>query len=456
MVGAVEFLIIVAVLYLLECIWVVPPSSLVFERCGASYRLRTPYLYPGSGDWGWVLLNPFRPSGPAFCCPRDLVFTPGAPASGKSNSLTPEARLSCLMSRIGAGWDTRLIREQVNRFTTLSRRQRSLSIVCFGILFLLLPAAVWIGGLRWALAPSALVLLLVAILAARTYTATARAIYPAGSRLDRIGQAAKMILYPVSVIRGTDALSRNHLNRFDSTAIAFALCGRKVSLRLATRDLAEATYQWPADAEDQTASVAAQELQQARLRVLTEFSTLRESFPRSCCGRPVRPRLPVAAIAQFAVYSTFSSRDRAPIAGMWSYSPSGRPRELDLPVDRSIMPPSALILILFCFGLGYWLVGALIQRYREGRSPESGSPPAPDNDLDDIRRQFRSMEDYYRALVGVSPADGWAEIQFACQEVFRKNYPGLSTAGDAAAFDVTIRRTKEVIEAYEFLKSRTA
>src|SRR6186713_771342 len=67
MVGAPDFLFVLAVLYFLECFRLLRPGEMVADRTiRGTYRIREPLFYPSS-QWGWLLLNPFRPLGGAFC-----------------------------------------------------------------------------------------------------------------------------------------------------------------------------------------------------------------------------------------------------------------------------------------------------------------------------------------------------------------------------------------------------
>src|SRR5260370_15481359 len=67
MVSATEFVVVLIVLYLLECFRMVRPDELVFDRTVLSrHWIRKPILYPTNGKWGWIILNPLRPDGPVF------------------------------------------------------------------------------------------------------------------------------------------------------------------------------------------------------------------------------------------------------------------------------------------------------------------------------------------------------------------------------------------------------
>jgi len=59
--GALDFLVVLAALYLLECVQRINPDELVIDkRIGKGYAVKKPILYPND-RWGWTILNPFRP-----------------------------------------------------------------------------------------------------------------------------------------------------------------------------------------------------------------------------------------------------------------------------------------------------------------------------------------------------------------------------------------------------------
>ena len=66
LIGALDFIVVLIVLYLLECVRIVPSDERVVDkRIGEGYSIKRPLLYP-SEQWGWIVLNPLKPCGPVF------------------------------------------------------------------------------------------------------------------------------------------------------------------------------------------------------------------------------------------------------------------------------------------------------------------------------------------------------------------------------------------------------
>ena len=67
LIGALDFIVILVVLYLLECVRIIRSDELALDkRTGEGYSIKRPLLYP-SERWGWIFLNPLTPCGPVFC-----------------------------------------------------------------------------------------------------------------------------------------------------------------------------------------------------------------------------------------------------------------------------------------------------------------------------------------------------------------------------------------------------
>ena len=124
---------------------------------------------------------------------------------------------------------------------------------------------------------------------------------------------------------------------------------------------------------------------------------------------------------------------------------------------------SLMILVLVGFTLGFWIVGAIIRRaggirgpkrFRNASSGTDGSDTGPSGDRDDpkMAQDSRSFECRYRDLLGVSAAASGQEIKAAYRVQLSMYHPDKVAHLGGEFYDLATCRTKEIIQAYEYLK----
>jgi hypothetical protein len=282
MASSLDFLIVMAVLYLVECVRRVGPDELTLDRrLYSGFRLKRPAPYPNNAHWGWVMLNPLRPDGPSFSLRPTaclLADDPGdIPIEG-----------AVLRNLDGARFDLDGINEVCatlrRRTSNIRRIALALLAVCFG----LFPACLFFLGLRATLLPAAAATLLASMCIAVLYRRIAKLIAPCTTALDLYGNVAKFALYPISAIRCMDLLSRDSLEAFDPIAVATVLCGREQAARLAARELVILRYSVPQEVHtDSRATVA--EYRAASLQLLESFVTQQRLPVRAFIDPPAQP-----------------------------------------------------------------------------------------------------------------------------------------------------------------------
>ncbi len=112
---------------------------------------------------------------------------------------------------------------------------------------------------------------------------------------------------------------------------------------------------------------------------------------------------------------------------------------------------TVLLVVLFCFVLGYWTVSVLWKKKHAAEFHQKDRPQAGDERR---RGQFTSIESYYRHVLGVSESAGEMEIRAAYRSQLAKYHPDKVTHLGDEFYDLASRRTKEIIEAYDFVKSK--
>jgi hypothetical protein len=266
MVSSLDFLVVMAVLYLVECVRRVGPDELTLDRRVLSgFRLKRPAPYPNDARWGWVLLNPFRPDGPTF----SLMLSPGA--------LTHSGRMSGEKTSLRNLDPTRFDVDAINEaFATIRKRTsglRRLVLVLLAVWFGLFPACLFCFGLRATLPPAAAVVFALSVCAAALYQRNAKLIFPTTTILDLYGKVMKFVLYPISAIRCMDCLSRDAMAAFDPIAVTALLCGHERSACLAARELIILRCGIAPQNLDFTAGPAITEYRAARHQLLESFAT---------------------------------------------------------------------------------------------------------------------------------------------------------------------------------------
>jgi hypothetical protein len=213
MIGPLEFFIVAAVLYLMECFRVTHPQALLLRRLrSGKFSTRHPVHYPGNGKWGWVLLNPILPGA------ETLATQP------------PPNRFHSLQS-----FDPSAIRARILQTRTATAGLRRNAILGFGLWFLLLPLAVYFLTLSNALLAAIPFVLGLALWTMREFNQAARTLHANMPTEDRYGNLAKFLLYPISILRAADSLTLTALDAFDPIAVIHVTQGPAPARALAER-----------------------------------------------------------------------------------------------------------------------------------------------------------------------------------------------------------------------------
>jgi hypothetical protein len=220
MIGPLEFFVILAVLYLAECFQITHPDGVVLRRLrSGQFRQRHPVRYPGNGKWGWTLLNPLLPGAETF-----------------------EAKPPSPRFQSPAAFDASAIRERISSVRRHAAGLRRNAVLAFGLLFAVFPAAVWGAGLSKAIWFCLPPLLGLAAWTATVYLGASKQIFPKLSAEDRYGQAAKFLLYPLSLTRAADSVVFDSLQGFDPIAVLRVTRGADAALPEAAREWAKLRF----------------------------------------------------------------------------------------------------------------------------------------------------------------------------------------------------------------------
>jgi len=255
---SLDFLAVMVVLYLMECLRRVGPDELTLDRrLGSGFRLKWPAAYPNKARWGWVFLNPLRPDGPSFSLTPAVCLI--------ENFEEIRSADLCIRNLDAARFDLDRIRDTCVTLRQQTVGIRRATIILLVACFALFPACLALIGLRATLAPAAVVALLVSMFIAGLYVRWAKVIAQGTTSLDVYGNAVRLMLYPFSAIRCADLLTRNSLAAFDPIAVATALCSPEKAARLALTEIAILRY----GVLPQESDIA--EYRAARLELLDSF-----------------------------------------------------------------------------------------------------------------------------------------------------------------------------------------
>lgn len=292
MIGSLDLVLVIAALYLVECLrWVGPDELTLDRRILSGFRLKRPAPYPNDARWGWVLLNPLRPDGPAF----SLMLSPGA--------LTHPGRMPGEKTSPRSLEPTRFDDDPIiEAFAILRRRTsglRKLVMVLLAVWFGLFPACLFRFGVRATLRPAAAVIFAVSACVAALYQRNARLINPGITAMDLYGNVTKFVLYPISAIRCMDYISRDTLAAFDPIAVTALLCGHERSACLAARELTSLRY-----------GIAPQDADLAVRSAISEYRAARRQLVESFAAQL---KLPVQAFMDPPAQSDKASKTYCPI-----------------------------------------------------------------------------------------------------------------------------------------------
>ncbi len=110
--------------------------------------------------------------------------------------------------------------------------------------------------------------------------------------------------------------------------------------------------------------------------------------------------------------------------------------------------PTVLLIIFGCFAFGYWIVSQWMKEHQRPNESEDARSSQGE------RGQFRSIEEYYRHVLGVPEGASELEVRRAYRELLTKYHPDHVTHLGDEFLDLAGRRTKELVEAFEFLKNK--
>ncbi len=343
-----SLLLVLAIIYLTECLVWVPRSALAFTRWwGKSFRLRLAGTLAGNQHGALFLANPLPPLGPvfvnqhlplsvsseaAFAYTAACLDPAGRPlqtarfipfnamravaAKGKKvevngavflktsstlrarqladwldrlRKLEPSERRREIRQTLQAGFSTRQVADRLQAFRERTRTLRVLSHVLFFYLLVLAPAALWEFGLRhvgWELLIGLLAqTTLIACLARRAH----QALYPEADE-ERFKLFLTLLLTPPAGIRAADVLGRPLLETAHPLAIARQICSPDQLQAWARQYLLDLRYPLlpVCPTSDAAAARCEQEFRAALLEATEEFLVACGLKPAALTAPPER------------------------------------------------------------------------------------------------------------------------------------------------------------------------
>jgi hypothetical protein len=293
-------LLVVAAIYLAECVVWVPRGAVVFHRYWIkTWRLLHPSAVIGNERGGLSLANPLPPLGtvllsrqfmvslspeaaysytaacinphwrpvqlarhvrweaiqsvevdgkavfvnaePFFRAPSPLAARPLADFLRRLHSLKVPERESAIRKKLEEAFDNEEISARLAEYQALARPVRWLANLLFAYVFVLAPmlvGAFGFGHLGWALLAG---LLAQTITAAMLFRRAHRALFPDASA-ERFTPFVTMLLAPPTAIRAHDLLSRHLLEPFHPLAVAQVLCSPERFEEFARRTLLDLRF----------------------------------------------------------------------------------------------------------------------------------------------------------------------------------------------------------------------
>ena len=192
-------LLVLVILYLLECVaWIPSASSAITRGFDGWGRLVSNDRLLGNEKGGLLLLNPLPPLGEVFLCP----------------STAPDTALNLSLDR------TVLIR----RLQNCDKRSSTLRLLCsclFVCIFVICPLATRVPGAIVVLWPTIFVCLVLMAAIAVVYRNTYRFLYPQERGSHHLILIAT---FPPATIRAYETLSRNLCAAFHPLVVTSVLC----------------------------------------------------------------------------------------------------------------------------------------------------------------------------------------------------------------------------------------
>jgi hypothetical protein len=277
-------LLILALLYLTEClIWVKKQSVAFVSVSGRRWRLATPISWLGNANGAMLILNPLPPPGRVFlshllpisispsgvCAFNSQTLPSGArpatqtgefvpfsaitktgtdgaylvlngqkfakcstPKQAKAlasiiesmSTAKPARRESLLRSWLTRQFDARAAKRLRRDAEELIGAIRWACSIFFVFMFVGIPVLVTLYGLEQLIVPLAVGILALALQIAFLFFRAHRKLYPAESQ-ERLESTAKMILCPPVSLRAADVLTRNVLAEYSPIVVASAVAG---------------------------------------------------------------------------------------------------------------------------------------------------------------------------------------------------------------------------------------
>ena|SRR5215467_14520922 len=112
---------------------------------------------------------------------------------------------------------------------------------------------------------------------------------------------------------------------------------------------------------------------------------------------------------------------------------------------------------LTCAVAGYWLVSVVLGKLSEPKRvarPSLGSSNNQEIPKDRQCSTDLSIEQRYRHVLGVSYDAEWNEIKTAYKQLLAKYHPDKVTHLGDDFLTIAERKTKELVEAYDFFKKK--
>ncbi|QOV88872.1 hypothetical protein [Humisphaera borealis] len=300
-------LLVLIVIYLSECFIWIGFGAVAFRTGWRRFRPVDPPTFPGNDRGGWAMLNPFPPFGEVFVCHQwPVVVTPEqvGPQTGQSINfrerpateslelpwvaagklegngsklslggepmmrlpdeaaaehfrkvlarlakVSPDQRPEQISRAIRTAFDTAAIEKRLDEYWRLTSLLRTLSLLFFGLLFLLLPISIYLERFADTVYRVLPMLLLTWVAVMFFYFRAHRRLMPA-DRLVRWKGLVTMVFAPTAAIRASDAVSRHLLTGFDPVAVGAVLLDDKTFAEFATRILQDLRIPLPARKSD--------------------------------------------------------------------------------------------------------------------------------------------------------------------------------------------------------------
>ncbi len=293
MVGTIEFVVVLVFLYLFDGFRLARPGDRVFVAgWRGRFHLRRLNFYPGNGSWGWYVLNPLAPVGPAFRFSRQayalttdalLVLGPGgdsiasipygqcgspsirdgstvlvqeiAIAVGSAaealravellrhlSAAAAEERHRTIEAQTSRQFDVRTLESRLAQFQNRTIWIRVFATTMFSLCFFAFPTILFMSDLSRALLAVGPAAFLLGLGSAIAYSRLADELLPELPKIDKFGNCVKLVLYPLSVIRSVELLSFHFLEGYDGRAGTLALSGKALAEEQARKEIQSLRY----------------------------------------------------------------------------------------------------------------------------------------------------------------------------------------------------------------------